>query len=369
MDFPNFFMNIFIYTIPFLFVLTVVVFFHELGHFLVARFNKVDVESFSIGFGKKIISYTDKKGTEWKLCWIPLGGYVKFIDDMDPASLKENSINNENGFHNKSIKAKSAIVSAGPIANFILAIIIFTFFYSFYGKTTILPVVESIEEGSPAMQGGVVVGDRFLTMNDTEVFEFNDIPKILNETNLNVINVTVLRSESIVNLKLSPLFRSYDEKDSTRSSAYIGIGGGGLKENVITKKLPIHKAVTQGVGDTYNIINLSLGYLYRIIRGSEPTEHLGGPIRIAQISGDVAKNGIYPLIHLTALLSVSIGLINLFPIPMLDGGHLLFYIIEALRGKPLGDRASELFHKIGLSFIVFLMFFAIWNDLNFLNIF
>ena len=369
MDFPNFFLNIFIYTIPFLFVLTVVVFFHELGHFLIARLNKVDVESFSIGFGKKIFSYIDKRGTEWKVCWIPLGGYVKFIDDLDPASFKEGTVDNENGFHNKSIRAKSAIVSAGPIANFILAIIIFTFFYSFYGKTTILPVVETIEENSPAMLGGLVIGDKFLTMNNIEVTEFNDIPRILNETNLDTINVTVLRSESIIDLKLTPLFRSYDKKDTTRASAYIGIGGGGLQENVITKKLPIHKALLQGADDTYNIINLSLGYLYRIIRGSESTEHLGGPIRIAQISGDVAKNGIYPLIHLTALLSVSIGLINLFPIPMLDGGHLLFYFIEALRGKPLGDKAYEIFHKIGLSFIVFLMFFAIWNDLNFLNIF
>tara|TARA_B110000444_G_scaffold236955_1_gene249252 strand:- start:2388 stop:3518 length:1131 start_codon:yes stop_codon:yes gene_type:complete len=368
-QFYQFFMNIFIYTIPFLFVLTVVVFFHELGHFLIARYNKVDIESFSIGFGRKIFGYIDKRGTEWKVCWIPLGGYVKFIDDVDPASLKDKLIINENGFHNKSLKAKSAIVSAGPIANFILAILIFTFFYSFHGKTTVLPVVESVEENSPAMLGGIIIGDQILTMNDIQVKAFNDIPRILKESNSNDIKFSVLRDQSIVDLTLVPIFKSYNQENNSNSYPYIGIGGGGLKENIITEKLPIHRALNQGVGDTYNIIHLSLGYLYKIITGNESTEHLGGPIRIAQISGDVAKNGIYPLIHLTALLSVSIGLINLFPIPMLDGGHLVFYLIEAIRGKPLGDKAHELFHKVGLSFIIFLMFFAIWNDLNFLNIF
>tara|TARA_Y100000590_G_scaffold467050_1_gene644491 strand:+ start:18422 stop:19540 length:1119 start_codon:yes stop_codon:yes gene_type:complete len=372
MDFStidNYFVNIFIYTVPFLFVLTIVVFFHELGHFLIARLNKVDVESFSVGFGKKIYGYKDKMGTEWKICWIPLGGYVKFIDDADPASSKDNKQIIKNGFHNKSLKAKSAIVSAGPIANFILAILIFTIFYTFSGKPTILPVIEGLEQNGPAERGGIEVGDEVVEINGIKITQFMDISNIVRSNEDTTLNFQVLRDDKYLNLKIIPELKGFEGNETEIKAAFIGISGGRSPENISRNKLPVHLSVVQGAKDTYNIIHLSLAYIYRIVSGSESAEHLGGPIRIAQISGEIAKNGFYPLIHLTALLSVSIGLINLFPIPMLDGGHLIFYLIEAIRGRPMSDKSYELFHKIGLSFIIFLMFFALWNDLNFLNIF
>ena len=361
--------NFLIYTIPFLFVLTAVVFFHELGHFVIARLNRVDVETFSVGFGREIFSTYDKKGTKWKICWIPLGGYVKFVDDADPTSKADKNKLSENGFHSKSILQRSSIVSAGPIANFILALVIFTFLYTVNGKTTILPVIESIEESSPAMNGGLKVDDIIISIDEVPINKFGDIPRVIQEKKTNELQFGILRKGSYINVNLTPEIRYLNPEKKSGEIFYIGIGGGTLEKNILKEKLSVIQAIGYGINDTYQIIHLSLSYIYKMVIGAESTENLGGPIRIAQISGDVAKNGIMPLLQLTALLSVSIGLINLFPIPMLDGGHLMFYLIEAIRGKPLSERSFELFHKIGLGFIIFLMFFALWNDLNFLNIF
>ena len=361
--------NIIIYTIPFLFVLTTVVFFHELGHFLVARINKVDVESFSVGFGKEIFGFFDKKGTRWKFCWIPLGGYVKFIDDSDPTSKEKNLNNSINGFHTKSLFAKSLIVSAGPIANFVLAIFIFAGLYTLNGKTSVLPIVEAIEQDSPAMDGGILINDRIVEIDDERVRSFSDISNILQLKKMDTINFLIERNGSLITLDIKPDVKFKDPDKKNNPIYYVGISSGSLKENIITEKLPIHISLKEGVKDTYKIISLSLNYIGKIFIGKESSENLGGPIRIAQISGDVAQNGILPLLHLTALLSVSIGLINLFPIPMLDGGHLLLYLVEAIRGKQMSDYYNEIFHRFGLVFIVLLMLFALWNDLNFLNIF
>ena len=354
---------------PFLFVLTTVVFFHELGHFLVARINKVDVESFSVGFGKEIFGFFDKKGTRWKFCWIPLGGYVKFIDDLDPAS-KEKTLNHSiNGFHTKSLFAKSLIVSAGPIANFILAVFLFAGLYTFNGKTFVLPIVEAVEQDGPAMDGGILINDRIIEIDDEQISTFSDISNILQHKKMDMINFVIERNGALITLNIRPdvRFKNPDKKDDP--IYYVGISSGSLTENIITEKLPIHISLKEGIKDTYNIISLSINYIGKIFIGKESSENLGGPIRIAQISGEIAQNGLLPLLHLTALLSVSIGLINLFPIPMLDGGHLLIYFIEAIRGKQMNDFYNEIFHRSGLIFIILLMLFALWNDLNFLNIF
>ncbi len=365
----NIIYNLAIYTIPFLLVLTAVVFFHELGHFLIARLNNVDVEAFSVGFGKEIYSTIDKRGTKWKICWIPLGGYVKFVDDADPTSRADDSKYSENGFHTKSIYQRSSIVAAGPIANFILAIVIFTFLYSINGRTTILPVIEGIEESSPAMISGLRVDDTIISIDEQPIDKFSDITRVLQERKANILQFNILRNGISTNINVLPEVRYMDQERQSGELFFIGISGGALEKNIVREEVSLIKAVGYGFNDTYQIIHLSLNYIYKMIIGTESTENLGGPIRIAQISGDVAKNGILPLFQLTALLSVSIGLINLFPIPMLDGGHLTFYMIEAIRGKPLSEKTFEIFHKIGLAFIIFLMFFALWNDLNFLNIF
>jgi len=361
--------NIIIYTIPFLFVLTTVVFFHELGHFLVARINKVDVESFSVGFGKEIFGFFDKKGTRWKFCWIPLGGYVKFIDDSDPAS-KEKKLNDSiNGFHTKSLFAKSLIVSAGPIANFVLAIFIFAGLYTLNGKTYVLPIVEAIEQDSPAQEGGILINDRIIEIDGEQIIAFSDISKILQIRKMDTINFVIERDGAQITLEIKPDIKFKTPNNKGEATYYVGISSGGFKDNIITEKLPLHLSISEGISDTYKIISLSLDYIGKIFIGKESSENLGGPIRIAQISGEIAQSGLLPLLHLTALLSVSIGLINLFPIPMLDGGHLLIYFVEALRGKPISDQYNEIFHRFGLILIILLMLFALWNDLNFLNIY
>jgi regulator of sigma E protease len=361
--------NIVIYTIPFLFVLTTVVFFHELGHFLVARINKVDVESFSVGFGKEIFGFFDKKGTRWKFCWIPLGGYVKFIDDSDPTSIEKTLNDSKNGFHTKSLFAKSLIVSAGPIANFVLAVFIFAGLYTLNGKTSVLPIVEAIEVGSPAMEGGILINDRIVEIDGEQIISFSDISNVLQLRKLDVINFVIERNGTLITLEIKPDIKIKNPDKAGDVIYYVGISSGSLKENIITEKLPIHISVGEGINDTYKIISLSLNYIGKLFIGKESSENLGGPIRIAQISGEIAQNGMLPLLHLTALLSVSIGLINLFPIPMLDGGHLLLYFIEAIRGKQMSDSYNEIFHRFGLGVIILLMLFALWNDLNFLNIF
>ncbi len=361
--------NIIIYTIPFLFVLTTVVFFHELGHFLVARINKVDVESFSVGFGKELIGFYDKKGTRWKFCWIPLGGYVKFIDDADSTSKEQVSNDSTNGFHGKSLFAKSLIVSAGPIANFVLAIFIFSGLYTLDGKTYVLPVVEAVEQNSPAMEGGIIINDRITEIDGEQIRSFSDISDILQLKKMEVINFVIERDNALITLEIRPDLKYISSDNLGEAIYYVGISSGTSIENVKKEKLPLHSSLLEGVNDTYKIISLSLTYIGKMFVGKESSENLGGPIRIAQISGEIAQNGILPLLHLTALLSVSIGLINLFPIPMLDGGHLLLYLLEAIRGKKISDSYNEIFHKFGLLFIILLMFFALWNDLNFLNIF
>ena len=370
---PQFVSNVFLYTIPFLLVLTVVVFFHELGHFLVARYNKVDIESFSVGFGRELFGFVDSKNTRWKFCWIPLGGYVKFIDDVDPTSSINNDLDqneNKNGFHTKSLLARSSIVAAGPIANFILAIILFSFLYTFFGKPIAQPVVETIKENSAAELAGFNVGDKIIKINDKDIYNFNDIPLIVKVNPGIELSFTVHRDNKEIILLATPgVFDSEDKAGNRSKVGVLGISGGLSQNNVEIKKYPIHKSFVMGISDTYNIIEITLNYVGGIITGKESADQLGGPIRIAQISGQVASMGFFPLISLTALLSVSIGLINLFPIPMLDGGHLFFYAIEAIRKKPLSEKVQGIFFRIGLGFVVFLMIYATWNDLIQLNIF
>lgn len=365
--------NAFLYTIPFLFVLTVVVFFHELGHFLVARYNKVDIESFSVGFGRELFGFVDNKNTRWKFCWIPLGGYVKFIDDEDPTSSINNSVDKSediNGFHGKSLLARSSIVAAGPIANFILAIILFSFLYTFIGKPTVLPIVESIKEYSAADVAGFNVGDKIVRINDKDIHNFSDIPNIVAVNSGVELTFTIHRKNQEIILFATPgNLESKNIPENTTGIGVLGISGGLSQGNVEIKKYPIHKSFVMGISDTYNIIKVTLNYVGGIIIGKESADQLGGPIRIAQISGQVASMGFSPLISLTALLSVSIGLINLFPVPMLDGGHLFFYAIEAIRKKPLSEKIQGIFFRIGLGFVIFLMIYATWNDLIQLNIF
>jgi len=359
------------YILPFLFVLTVVVFFHELGHFLVARWCNVTVKVFSVGFGREIVGFNDRHGTRWRLSWIPLGGYVKFLGDEDAASTPDrNQIDNmsaeelEGSFHNKTVGQRAAVVAAGPIANFILAILIFTCMFTFVGQRQTLPVIDSVQQGSAAAEAGFQAGDRVVSIDGTTIDSFAEMQRIVSVSADTELTIVVRRSNQDVTLKATP--RRSETKDmfgNVIRRGLLGVRRSASPDDWVLQKHDPLTAAWMGTQETWFVISRTMIYLYDIVTGREKADQLGGPIRIAQVSGQVATVGFLALINLSAILSISIGLINLFPIPMLDGGHLLFYAIEAIRGKPLSDRTQDIGFKIGLALVLMLMIFATWNDL------
>jgi len=354
----------------FMFVLTIVVFFHELGHFGVARWCGVTVKAFSIGFGPEIFGFTDKKGTRWRVCWIPLGGYVKFIDDDDVASSSGKTLKRltakqrEGSFRDKPVGVRAAVVAAGPIANFLLAIVIFTFIFSVFGEQITAAKVDSIGAGSAAERAGFKSGDLVLSIDGEPIESFSDMQRIVSASPDQPLNFVVKRGDQTVNLVATPEFKEF--KDNFGNKMRIGLLGiqrSAAPEDWKVKRHNPVEALIAAVKECYFIVSRSMSYLYGIASGREAADQLGGPIRIAQLSGQVAGVGFIPLLNFAAIISVSIGLLNLFPIPMLDGGHLLFYGIEAIRGKPLSDYTQEIGFRIGLAFVLMLMIFATWNDL------
>jgi regulator of sigma E protease len=359
------------YLVPFLFVLTIVVFFHELGHFLIARLCGIRVLVFSLGFGPELLGFTDRMGTRWKLSAVPLGGYVKFFGDENAASApnldaldrmpeEERRLT----FPAQPVAARAAVVAAGPIANFILAIIIFAGIFMIYGKQSTSARVDSIQPGSAAEAAGFVPGDLVLSIDGRRVDSFADMQRVISTSAGQKLQVLVDRGGARVALQATPALK--EMKDNFGNAHRIGVLGitrsmapGDLK----TERAPPLAALRLGVEETWFVIERTLSYIGGVIVGREATDQLGGPIRIAQVSGQVATAGFVALLHLAAVLSVSIGLLNLFPVPLLDGGHLLFYGVEAVRGKPLSERAQELGFRIGFAIVVMLMIFATFNDI------
>jgi regulator of sigma E protease len=360
------------YIIPFLVVLTVVVFFHELGHFLVARWNGVRVDAFSVGFGPELWGRTDRHGTRWKISAIPLGGYVKFHGDADAASTPDFHAGKSMGaeersysFMHKSVGQRAAIVAAGPIANFILAIVIFSLIYTFVGKPIADPVISKVQEASPAEEAGLKAGDIIRSVDGEQIRSFTEIPRIVAPNPGRTLNFVVEREGRQVRLAVTPrLEERTDQFGNRQSMGFIGISNDSEAANFRFEKLGPITSVGAAVTETWFIVTRTLGYLRDIVTGFQSADQLGGPIRIAKVSGDVATLGPVALINLAAVLSVSIGLLNLFPIPMLDGGHLVFYALEALRGRPLSEKAQEFGFRIGLAIVLMLMVFATWNDIT-----
>jgi regulator of sigma E protease len=357
--------------IPFLFLLSVIVFVHELGHFLVARWCGVKVVTFSIGFGPELIGFDDRRGTRWKISAIPLGGYVKFFGDENAASVPDASTvaamtpeERQQSFFHKSVAQRAAIVAAGPIANFLLAIVILASLYMTFGKQIASAYVEAVQPDSPAAAAGFQPGDVVVAIDGRPIESFSDLQRVVTASPGRPLEITVERGGVRTTLKAVPALREIKDRfGNTHRVGVLGISRSMSPADVRTERVALPTALRMGVEETWFVIEKTLSYLADVVSGKQSADQLGGPIRIAQVSGQVASVGIDALFNLAAVLSVSIGLLNLFPIPLLDGGHLLFYAIEAVRGRPLSERAQEVGFRIGLAIVLMLMIFATFNDI------
>jgi regulator of sigma E protease len=346
--------------------LTIVVFFHELGHFLVARWCGVRILTFSIGFGRELCGFYDRHGTRWRIAAIPLGGYVKFFGDENAASVPDQNAvasmteaEREVSFVHQKVGPRAAIVVAGPIANFILAIVIFAGLFMLFGKQNTTARVDTIQADSAAAAAGFQAGDLVLSIDGRKIDNFADMQRIVSTSAGDTLTIVVERGGTTVTLKAVPALK--EVKDSFGNAHRIGVLG--ISRSLApddVKFQPVDPITAIGLGfkETWFVIDRTLSYIGGVFAGREAADQLGGPIRIAQVSGQVP-----PWMHLAAVLSVSIGLLNLFPVPLLDGGHLLFYGIEAVRGRPLSERAQELGFRVGLAIVVMLMIFATFNDI------
>jgi len=359
------------YVVPFLFVLTIVVFFHELGHFLMARWCGIRVLVFSIGFGPEIAGFNDRYGTRWKISAVPLGGYVKFFGDENAASAPNyvavaamTEAEKKDSFIFQPVGSRAAVVVAGPVANFLLAIAIFAVIFMTVGKQITSARVDAVQAGSAAQAAGFQPGDLVLKINGEKIESFSDMQRIVSISAGEPLSIEVDRGGAQVTLKAVPQLKELkDNFGNVHRLGVLGISRSMAPGDIRTEKAGPLRAVVMGAQETWFVVDRTLSYITGVFTGREAADQLGGPIRIAQVSGQVATAGFAALIHLTAVLSVSIGLLNLFPIPLLDGGHLLFYAIEAVRGRPLSERAQELGFRIGLAIVLMLMIFATFNDI------
>lgn len=355
--------------VPFLIVLTVLVFVHEMGHYLLARKNGVRVEVFSIGFGPEIFGWTDRVNTRWKFSLIPLGGYVKMFGDADAASRPSGEPMTEEeravAFQSKRLGQRAWIVAGGPLANFILAIVIFAGLFMFVGQPFTPATVGEVLPESAAEEAGFQAGDRIVRVDGSDVERFEELQTIVQLSAGKPLEIDVLRDGAEVALTATPRPATQESFGSEQQVWRLGISRSGAEY----KRHDPLTAVWRATVETVSVTGNTLKAVGQMITGDRSSKELGGPLRIAQMSGQVAEFGILSLLTLVAILSVNLGLINLFPIPMLDGGHLFFYAIEALRGRPLGERAQEYGFRIGLALVLSLMVFATWNDLDHFGLF
>ena len=366
------------YILPFIALILVVVFIHEYGHYYFAKKYGVGITDFSIGFGKEIFGWNDKSGTRWKICWIPLGGYVKFFGDRNVFSQadqekiikKYNENDREKLFVLKPLYQRVLIVFGGPLANFLLAIFIFFSIYTFVGKDFTPAVINEVQQDSPAMIGGLKQNDIILEIDDNEVKSIMDVSKYITMSTADIIDFKVKRSYDELLLKIKPdIVPSEDSLGNKMNKRMVGIKLGAYNNEINHIKLGPVKAFYHAAHEVYYVSVSSLKYLGGMIVGKADTSQLGGPIRIAKISGQVAEFGILAFISMMAYISISLGLINLFPIPLLDGGHLMFYAFEKILGRPLSQKTQEGFFRIGMFLLISLMFFTTFNDLKDLGLF
>jgi regulator of sigma E protease len=348
--------------VPFLFTLTIIVFFHELGHFLVARWCGIRVLVFSMGFGPELAGFTDRLGTRWKLSLIPLGGYVKFFGDDNEASVPDpktlaamSEAERKQSFFGQSVGRRAAVVVAGPLTNFILAIVLFAGVFMVFGKPTAVPRVASVEPNSAAAAAGFQPGDLVTAIDGSKIDNFVDMQRIVGFSGGHPLTIVVDRGGIPVTLTATPEIKN--------NRGILGVTRSNQPGDVKVETVGALDAIKLGADKTWFIVETTLSYIRDVFVGRQSADQIGGPIGIARISGQVAELGWGALFDFVGVISVSIGLLNLFPVPLLDGGHLLFYFIEAIRGRPLSERAQEVGFRIGLAIVVMLMIFATVNDI------
>jgi regulator of sigma E protease len=354
------------FVLPYIVALIAIVFIHEFGHFYVGRLCGVSVETFSVGFGKEIFGFFDRHGTRWKFCWIPLGGYVRFLGDANAASMPSvDAVHTPGSLQAASLWKRMAIVLAGPAANFILAIAIFTLAFTWIGTQVAEPRVDGVTDDGAAKVAGLQSGDFIRKIDGQQVKSFFDIQEAMILRGEKPVALEVERGGQMININLTPRIKEVDDGfGSTTRTSLIGFTHDFAKDPKEPERLSLTQAFNKSVGRTIFFSETTLRYIGKIIMGSERSNQLHGPIGVAKIAGDVAALGIWPFITFIGMISVSIGLVNLFPIPMLDGGHLVFYLIEGLVGKPVSPQAQEWSFRIGLSVILMLMIFVSINDIG-----
>jgi len=366
------------YIIPFLGLITVVVFIHEYGHYYFAKKYGVGITDFSIGFGREIFGWNDKNGTRWKICWIPLGGYVKFFGDRNVFSQSEqqelidqyDDIERKKLFILKPLYQRALIVAAGPLANFLLAIFIFTIINLFVGKDITPAIIEEVQKDSPAYVAGLKNNDKILFIDKNKVESILQVSTFINTSTSEKIKFKILRNDREISVLIKPnLVQTKDSFGNSVKKKMVGIKLSFSNEDSKRQSLGIGKAIYYSLKEVWFVTITSLNYIGKILTGSGDSSQLGGPVKIAKITGQVAEHGLVPFLSVMAYISISLGLINLFPIPMLDGGHLMFYFFEKVFGRPLSQKTQENFFRIGLFLLFSLMFFVTFNDLKDLGLF
>jgi regulator of sigma E protease len=356
--------------LPFLIVLTIVVFVHEMGHYLVGRWCGIGVKAFSIGFGPELLGFNDKRGTRWKLCAIPLGGYVKFVGDMNATSTpdseeidKLSAAEQRVAFHTQPVWKRAATVFAGPAFNFLLTIAVFAVFFSVYGRTVFEPTVAQVQPDSPAAAAGFQPGDRFVSVEGNPVETFDDVQRYVSGRAGDALIFVMRRGDQEITLTATPELRTIESPLGEQKIGAIGV--------VQTRELGAPRAIeynppealAQAVKQTGHIVQSTGRFLKRLVVGREDRCQLGGPIRIADMAGKAAQQGPQLFIQLIAFLSVGIGILNLLPIPPLDGGHLAFYAIEAVMRRPVSEKTMEAVYRAGFVLVMTFMVFVFWNDI------
>ena len=360
------------YGIMFLLVLTLVVFIHELGHFLVARWCGVAVKAFSIGFGPEIYGFYDKHGTRWRFAWIPLGGYVKFIDDDNPTSQRASARRKAVDADERAGAFQSKVgrgneppsSSAGPVANFLLAIVLYAGLNAVVGVRVLPAYVDAVVANSPAARAGFMPGDKIVAIGNNKIEKFDDLQRIVGSNAGQELTFTVERAGQTLALKATPnVDEQKDALGRTFRRGLIGIQRSVSPDKVSTKAVSIPEAIVLGVTETYGNIIQALSGIGDIITRKQSAEQMGGPIMMAEVTAKVAELGIDPMLRWIAFISANIGFLNLLPIPILDGGHLMFYAYEAVRGKPAGERLQQMGFQVGLALLMMLMVFVNFNDI------